>query len=76
MQLSEAKYNFRKIMVRKAEHIFLVKAFHSLQFLFYQKISTDSKKAFLFLFHMVNSVTYINVGTSLEKAIKIVLNKL
>ena len=32
MQLSQAKYNFRKVMVRKAEHIFLVKAFHSLQF--------------------------------------------
>ena len=27
-------------------------------------------------FHMVNSVTYMNVGTSLEKAIKRVLNKL
>ena len=27
-------------------------------------------------FHMVNSVTYMNVGPSLEKAIKIVLNKL
>ena len=28
------------------------------------------------VFHMVNSVTCMNVGTSLEKAIKRVLNKL
>ena len=28
------------------------------------------------IFHMVNSVTCMNIGTSLEKAIKIVLTKL
>ena len=33
-------------------------------------------KFILLLFHMVNSVTYMNVRTSLEKAIKRVLNKL
>ena len=35
-------------------------------------INLDLKQSILCVFHMVNSVTYMNVGTSLEKAIKIV----
>ena len=36
----------------------------------------DEKQTDIGLFHMVNSVTCMNIATSLEKAIKRVLNKL